>query len=289
MKALKIASIVAFVSATTGSAAFAEVQLTLQNGRVSIVAKDATVRQILAEWARVGQTQILNVDKIPGAPLTLELTNVPEAEALDVLLRSISGYMAAPRAVMATNVSQFDRIVVMPTTAAPRPPVSASAAPPSPMQQPQFQQPFPQQAVDDDADDERPAPNAAMPQRGPVFNQFPQPQIVSPQVAPTVVGGAPTVVGGAPAIPSGVFNPQQPQMAQPQFGQHPPGLEIAPQPATGAMPIYQVPPNGQPPAGAAPTGVAIPGMIVPAPQQPGATTITGPQPPRRPGGEDEDR
>ena len=60
------------LSATAGSAAFAEVQLTLQNGRVSIVAKDATVRQILTEWARVGKTQILNVDKIPGAPLTLD-------------------------------------------------------------------------------------------------------------------------------------------------------------------------------------------------------------------------
>jgi hypothetical protein len=287
MKALKIATIVAFVSAVAGSTAFAEVQVTLQNGRVSIVAKDATVRQILTEWARVGQTQILNVDKIPGAPVTLELTNVPEAEALDVLLRSISGYMAAPRAVMAANVSQFDRIVVMPTTAAPRAPVSASAAAaPSPMPQPQFQQQFPQQAADDDVEDERPAPNAGVPQRSPVFNQFPQPQI-----APTVVGGAPmtTVVGGAPGtIPSGVFNPQQPQVAQPQFGQHVPGLEIAQQPSQvppGAMPIYQVP-NQQPPTGAAPTGVAIPGMIVPAPQQPGAPMITAPQPPRRPGGND---
>ena len=148
-------------------------------------------------------------------------------------------------------------------------------------QQPQFQQQFPQQAaVDDDVEDERPAPNVVVPQRGPVFNQFPQPQVVTPQ------GGGTTVVGGV--VPSGVFNPQQPQFAQPQFGQHPPGLEIAPQPATGAMPIYQVPPNGQPPAGAAPIGVAIPGMIVPAPQQPGAT-ITAPQPPRRPGGQDEDR
>jgi hypothetical protein len=275
MKALKIATIVAIASATTGSAAFAEVQLTLQNGRVSIVAKDATLRQILTEWARVGQTQILNVDKIPGTPVTLELTNVPEAEALDVLLRSISGYMAAPRAVMAANVSQFDRIVVMPTTAAPKAPVSASAAPPVAMpQQPQFQQPFPQQAVDDDVEDERPAANAVVP-RGPVFNQFPQPQIVTPG------GGGTAVVGGV--VPTGVFNPQQPQMPQPQLGQHPPGLEIAQQPATGAaMPIYQVPPNGQPPAGAAPIGVAIPGMIVPAPQQPGATPQ---QPPRRPGGE----
>jgi hypothetical protein len=275
MKALKTAAIAAFVWAAAGAPAFAEVQLTLQNGRVSIVAKDATVRQILAEWARVGHTQIVNVDKIPGAPMTLELTNVPEAEALDVLLRAISGYMAAPRETVATNMSQFDRIVVMPTPVAPRAPVSASAAPP-PQQQPQFQQQFPQQAVDDDVDDERPAPNVVAP-RGPVFNQFPQPQVVAPQGGTAVVGG--------PAVPTGVFNPQQPQINQ--FGQHPPGLEIAPQPATGAMPIFQVGPNGQPvQVPAAPTGVAVPGMIVPGPpQQPG---ITAPQNPRRPGGDDDD-
>ena len=50
------------------------------------MAKDATVRQILAEWARVGQTKIVNVERIPGGPLTLELNNVPEAQALDILL-----------------------------------------------------------------------------------------------------------------------------------------------------------------------------------------------------------
>src|SRR5919198_2051911 len=185
MKALKTAAVAAIVWAAAGAPAFAEVHLTLQNGRVSIVAKDATVRQILAEWARIGQTQIVNVDKIPGAPLTLELTNVPEAEALDVLLRSISGYIAAPRAVMAANVSQFDRIVVMPTTAPPRAPVSASAPPQAMPQQPQFQPQLPQPAADDDVEDERPAPNAFVPQRGgPVFNQFPQPQIVSPPGGP---------------------------------------------------------------------------------------------------------
>ena len=32
------------------AAASADVQLTIQNGRVSLVAKDATLRQILAEW-----------------------------------------------------------------------------------------------------------------------------------------------------------------------------------------------------------------------------------------------
>src|SRR2546428_5696848 len=100
--------------------AFAEVHVTMQNGRVSVVAKDATVRQILTEWARVGQTKIVNVERIPGGPITLELTNVPEAQALDVLLRSLSGYITAPRAAEAANLSQFDRIIIMPTLASAR-------------------------------------------------------------------------------------------------------------------------------------------------------------------------
>ena len=85
------------------STAAADVQLTIQDGRVSLIAKDATVRQILAEWARVGQTKIVNADRIAGGPLTLELTNVPEQQALDVLLRSVSGYSLAPRADASTT------------------------------------------------------------------------------------------------------------------------------------------------------------------------------------------
>src|SRR5947207_3696553 len=96
--------------ALASSAAFAEVHVTMQEGRVSIVAKDATVRQILTEWARVGQTKIVNVERIPGGPMTLELTNMPEQQALDLLLRSVSGFMAAPRAATVANLSQFDRI-----------------------------------------------------------------------------------------------------------------------------------------------------------------------------------
>src|SRR6266853_1809392 len=100
-------------------AARAEVQLSIRNGRVTIVAKDATVRQILAEWARVGKTKIVNGERVPGGALTLELKDVPEADALDVLLRALNGYMAAPRATLApADASIYDAIVVMPTIAA---------------------------------------------------------------------------------------------------------------------------------------------------------------------------
>src|SRR5713226_7228756 len=114
----------AWLAAT--SIASADVHVTMQQGgRVSIVAKDATVRQILTEWARVGQTKVVNVDRIPGGPVTLELTNMPEGQALDVLLKSVSGYMAAPRQTVVAGLSVFDRIIVMPTAAAPRQTMSA--------------------------------------------------------------------------------------------------------------------------------------------------------------------
>src|SRR2546423_10449925 len=97
------------------ASAFADVHVTMKNGRVSIMAKDATVRQILAEWARVGQTKILNLERVPGGPQTLELDDVTEAQALDVLLRPLSGYILAPRAFAAANLSTFDRIIILPT------------------------------------------------------------------------------------------------------------------------------------------------------------------------------
>ena len=100
----------AAITASLAAPARAEVQVTMRDGKVSIIAKDATLPQILAEWGRVGQTKIVNGDKAPGGPLTLQLTNVSEEQALDVLLRALSGYVAAPRAMPNTGLSRYDRI-----------------------------------------------------------------------------------------------------------------------------------------------------------------------------------
>lgn len=240
---LKAAAVGVVMVLASGSSAFADVQLTIRDGRVTLVAKDATVRQILTEWARVGQTNIVNVERIPGGPLTLQLTNVPEEQALDVLLRSVSGYMAAPRPVVVENLSRFDRILVMPTSVAPR--VPAAPARPVP-QQPTFVPPLELPVGDDDRgpeEQEQPVPaavpGAPVPGRAPVFNTFPQPQVVNPrQGVPATVPGA---MGGVP---------------QPQTAPRPPVTY------PGAV-TYP----GQP---TSPGGVAVPGMIVPAPpQQPG--------------------
>jgi hypothetical protein len=258
MNKMKLFAVAAVASLLTASSAFAEVQLSIQNGRVSLVAKDATVRQILTEWARIGQTKILNVERIPGGPLTLELTDVPEQQALDILLRSISGYMAAPRAMAAANLSVYDRIVVMPTTAPPR--TAAAAAPPPTFAQPQFQQPQfqpPPTPADDDADDEQPGPNApGRNSRGPVFNTFPQPQVVNPQTNPNVPPGAATPQQPPPAAPAGF-------PTAPAGGVSVPGMVAPPPLQPGQVPGQPV---GQP---------VIPGV--------GQPVVPG-QPVRRPGG-----
>jgi hypothetical protein len=117
MFSIRTVALSVFVWLAVGSFAFADVHVSFRDGRVSIVAKDATVGQILAEWAKIGQTKIVNVERIPRDPLTIELQNVTEGRALDVVLRTVSGYIAASREIDVPNASRFDRIIVMPTSA----------------------------------------------------------------------------------------------------------------------------------------------------------------------------
>jgi len=201
----------ALAASLAAAPAFADVQLSIDGGRVTISAKNATVAQILAEWSRVGHTKIVNAERIPGGPVTLELANVTEREALQVLLRSVSGYVAAPRAEMIANASQFDRIMVMPTSSPARPAAPGPAAPAVPtFQQPQFTPPPPR--VDDDDDGDPPVPPNGVPQvpRGPVFNTFPAPRIATPQTAPAPTSQAPPAPVGVSTPGMAVPVPQQP-------------------------------------------------------------------------------
>jgi hypothetical protein len=90
------------------------VSLTLRDGRVTLITQNATPAAILAEWARLGQVKVVDAERVPGTPLTLRLENVPEREALDIVLRGAAGYIAAPRAqALAGSASRFDRVIVM--------------------------------------------------------------------------------------------------------------------------------------------------------------------------------
>jgi hypothetical protein len=104
------------------------VKLQFNAGQVTLSAQNAPVRAILAEWAKLGGATIVNGERVAGPPVTLELAGVPERQALDIVLRSVAGYIVAPRPAGSTGASAFDRIMILPTSVAPRNPAPAAAA-----------------------------------------------------------------------------------------------------------------------------------------------------------------
>lgn len=105
-----------------------QLNLDIRDGLVTMSATNVSVRQVLTEWARVGGTRVVGADRIAGAPLTLHLEGVPEAKALDIVLRGAAGYMAAARPVPGAGRSMYDRILVLATSTPPAGGAAASAA-----------------------------------------------------------------------------------------------------------------------------------------------------------------
>ncbi len=137
----------ALLVACAASASAQSIKLEFQDGRVNLTAQNAPVRAILAEWTRLGGTNIVNGDRVTGAPLTLELQGVSERQALDIVLRGVAGYMIAARELPGRGASKFDRVMILPTSSAPRPTTTntASFAPPP--------RPVPEDFIEDDDDD----------------------------------------------------------------------------------------------------------------------------------------
>lgn len=232
--------------ATAWPAAAQALKVDFHDGRVTVDATAVPVRAILTEWGKVGGTKIVGADRISGAPLTVKLVNVTEAQALETILRSVAGYMAAPRSA-GVGPSMYDRIMVMATTSTPAPPAAANARPqPSnafngtqrfvpPRQRPE--QPEIEE-VAEEPDDNPPSP--------PVFT-FPQPG------------------------QRGAATPGQFQNAPPS-----PGM-ITVNPSNGAQPNVTIAPATP----SSPVGVSQPGMMV---NPPAPTTPTSPttmiRPPR---------
>jgi hypothetical protein len=242
----------AFLLVAVAAAAQQPVQLQFEEGRVTLRAQNAPIRAILAEWARLGGATIVNGDRVAGPPVTLELTGVPERQALDIVLRSVAGYMLAPRRAGAPGASAFDRIMILPTSVAPRnPPPPAAAQRPSPVlpRPPMIARPQPQPppeaiAVEepadvvqpDDAADATPGDQVPAPIPG-QLRVMPRP-IARPPVMPQPGGAGPELVPDQP----------DPEVVQP--GTQP---GVAPTPTN---------PFGLPFGSS-----ATPGVIAPAPRQ----------------------
>jgi hypothetical protein len=229
------------------------------DGRVTVDANATPVRSILTEWGKIGGTKIVGAERISGAPLTLKLINVPEAKALETILRSVAGYMAAPRHAGA-GASMYDRIMVLAVSAAPAPAAASNTARPTP-QQPnaafngtqRFVPPQRQQRPEEPEREEPEEPDENPPSP-PVFT-FPQPGQMPNQAGPGQFVNTPN--NGQPVTIT--VNPSNGQPAN---------ININGAPASPAQPT-------------GPVGVSQPGMMVnpPAANQPNQPGMI-----RRPGG-----
>ena len=211
-----------------------QLALDIRDGLVTLEATNMPVRQVLAEWGRVGGIRIVGADRVTGPPLTLRLEGVPEGKALDIILRGAAGYVAAARAVPGSGASSYDRILVL---ASSTPPAGdgraaaggARAATPRPFGVPPV--PDASDSVETDADVAMPEPvpdsPPATPFGYPVANPFGQP--LEPQVMPA----------------GGLFTPLPPQapVAAPGFfgveGSPMPGVVQQPPGTPGASPRPQ--------------------------------------------------
>jgi hypothetical protein len=267
MKKLSRAAMILAVLGLACSSWAGQVKLEIRNGLVTLSAKDASPREILAEWARVGQTRIVNAERVPGGLITLELNGVPESKALDTVLRAVAGYVAAPRVVPASTGSQYDRIMIM---AVARPaaggasPASTAAAPTPAPYDPRGRTYSPQPSLMVDDQDEpvvqqqQPQPQAVAPgaigapQPGmmPVQQQgTPSPYMSQPGMMPAQQQGTPSPYMSQPGVPSGApSSAPQPGMLTPVPAQQP----VSP--------------------GSLPGNVAVPkpGMQTPPPKPPGS-------------------
>lgn len=175
-----------------------ELKLSIKDGLVTLTAQDVPLSMVMAEWAKVGQTKVVNGEKIL-TPVSLMLVDVPERKALDIILRSASGYMLAERPTPLANASVFDRILILPTS---RPPANTGSAnnvpPPFNAPRPIPAQPMPEMNEDQGVNQPPPGPGPMPPGVGPVNNQ--------PQTQP-----------GMPGQPGGPLTAPRPgQLPQPQ-------------------------------------------------------------------------
>jgi hypothetical protein len=256
-------------------AAAQSVQLAIKDGRVTLKAEQATVRQILAEWERQGQVKVVGAERLTAAatqPLTLTLNDMPERRALEIVLRSVPGYLAVDRAADAAGASRYDRLVLLPRVTAVASATPANTAPP-PVQA--YTPPVDTRADADqavDADGEVPEP--PMP-GAPVVNPYPGGAPAANGPGGNAFGAGATVGVQPPETQFDYANPRayfdrmrQQQLQQGQTGQ--PGSTTMPALFPGSYTSGPPPATGSAPSGptatpTAPGTLARPG-IAPTPQ-----------------------
>lgn len=196
-----------------------KLDISFNAGRVTILAENVTLAEILAEWSRKGGSKIVNAEQLRGAPVMLtEFKDQPEAHVLRTLLREAPGYGAAMRAATpgASTVQTVFIHAVRTIT-----PTTSSAPMASQVQQ-------------------SPSPVAAPRQiQGSPDDEIPPVRPLSPEVNP----GKPSTPGNSPA------GPASPTNNNPNLRQGPGGITTSTVPGVTIPAPPASPANAPKPAG----------------------------------------
>jgi hypothetical protein len=210
------------VTASAGAQVPRKLDISFDNGKVTLVAENVTLREILAEWARKGGSRIVNAEKLGGNPVYLtEFKNEPEAMVLRTLLRDAPGYGVALRTDATAGTSTIGTVMILANRTVPISNSSVSAPQVSPQPPPQ-PQPAPR-LIQGSPDDEIPPvqqiggnmppstpgspasnnSNLRTGQNGIVTSTVPGVVIPGPPVDPGRGGGRGNIGGGPPTLPPG--------------------------------------------------------------------------------------
>jgi hypothetical protein len=179
-----------------------KVQITFETGgTVTLKATDASAREILAEWARLGGSTFVGAERLMGSPMTLEFNRQPERDVIASILRQASGYVIGPRRAGTIGASSFEVVYILATSTA----TTSGFTPAPPVQ---YQQQYPTPGAPDDELPPVQGRGAPGPQQAPPPNAPPAPgpgeyRPSTPGVSGVAVPVVPVVPVTTPPPPAG--------------------------------------------------------------------------------------
>jgi hypothetical protein len=106
------------------------IRMQFADGRVTIIAEDARTSDLLAEWSRIGMTEIAGADRVPDRRITLNVSDQDEEETLRLLAGPGFGFAGYVRRQSVPATSRFVRVALVAAGIAPRAQTAPSTAPP---------------------------------------------------------------------------------------------------------------------------------------------------------------
>jgi hypothetical protein len=114
-RAVTVATVVAAAALCLGASVATDarqsVKIAFGEGRVSLVAEEALVSDVLAEWSRVGKTEIVGAELVEKRRVTVVLEDVSEGEAIEAMLGKAFGFVEMAKSIE-PGLSSISRLVI---------------------------------------------------------------------------------------------------------------------------------------------------------------------------------